>query len=153
MSKEISIFVSYAHANRKSAIQLIELLSAQLKASKNYNYTVWFDDKLTVGESWEKQILEARDSCSLGLLLISPSFLSSKFIVDKEIPIFIGDDALPSVPVMLQPVDFERHNLRGLKEKQIFRLNGKAFYEYKSKRRLEFSFELFKSIEDKLSVN
>lgn len=53
MSKSISIFVSYSHINQKSAIQLIELLSEQLKASKNYDYHIWFDKQLNVGEVWK----------------------------------------------------------------------------------------------------
>lgn len=152
MSKSISIFVSYSHINQKSAIQLIELLSEQLKASKNYDYHIWFDKQLNVGEVWKNKICETINSCDLGLLLVSPSFLSSKFILEHELPKFTGENVISSVPVMLQPIDFERHNLRGLEERQIFTLDGKAFYKCKSKNKYEFSFELFKSIEEKLAA-
>lgn len=152
MNKNISIFVSYSHKNKKSAIKLIELLLNQLKASKSYKYELWFDEQLDAGEIWKQKILKMMNSCDLGLLLVSPSFLSSKFIIEYELPKFIGENAIPCVPIMLQVIDFDRHNLRGLEEVQIFTLNGEAFFKCKSKSKYDFSLELFKAIENKLAT-
>jgi len=56
---------------------------------------------LVVGEEFERQILEAIGRCDFGLLLISPAFLGSKFITEKELPAFVSGNK-PSVLVMLQ---------------------------------------------------
>lgn len=155
LRKNVNFFVSYAHKNKTLVNGFIDKLSDMLAPSKNHNYMLWKDTGLVVGEDWEKQILKARDECDFGLLLISPAFLASKFITEKELPTFVSGKK-PAIPVMLQPVDFSRHDLKGLEKKQIFRLDHegftapRAYGECKQNRRETFAFELFKSIEDKL---
>lgn len=127
-----------------------------LSPSKSHDYRLWRDTGLVVGEEFEAQILEAIEQCDFGLLLISPAFLASKFITEKELPAFVSG-AKPSAPVMLQQVDFKRHDLKGLDKRQIFRLDIRGFEEpraygdCKPKRRDTFVLELFKAIEDKFA--
>ena len=134
----------------------LEKLNDVLAPSRKHDYALWNDSGLVIGEEWEKQIIEARDSCDFGLLLISPAFLASKFVTEKELPTFISGKK-SSIPVMLQPVDFSRHDLKGLEKKQIFRLDYEGFKEpraygdCKNQRRETFVLELFRSIEDKLA--
>lgn len=110
---------------------------------------------LIVGEDWDEQITEAITKCDMGLLLISPAFLASNYITKKELPSFVAG-AKPSVPVMLQPVDFELHDLKGLQKQQIFRFDyegfkePRAYGECKGQRRAAFALELFRQIEKKL---
>lgn len=156
MRKKISFFVSYAHRNRALANNFLEKLMDVLAPSKNFEYSLWKDSGLEVGEEWERQIIDAQNKCDFGLLLISPAFLASKFISKKELPHYVGTAAKPSVPVMLQPVDFKRHDLKGLEKKQIFMLDYEGFKEpraygdCKEQRRETFVLELFKAIEDRL---
>ncbi|MGI3039970.1 toll/interleukin-1 receptor domain-containing protein [Vibrio diabolicus] len=155
--KKIKFFVSYAHRNSSLATEFIERLRDVLKPSKSYCYEYWQDNKLTVGEKWDNQIQEAVESCDLGLLLISPSFLSSNYITQNELPTFVNGK--PCVPIMLAKIDLERHDLKGLEAWQIFRLNRdkfkspRAYSELKKKRREDFIFELFQAIETKLDDN
>lgn len=127
-----------------------------LAPSKKHEYELWQDTGLEVGEEWEKQILSARDNCDFGLLLVSPAFLGSKFITENELPTFVSGEK-PSIPVMLQPVDFSKHDLKGLEKMQIFRLNfdgfkePRAYGECKKGRRDTFVLELFRTIENKLA--
>ncbi len=157
LRKKINFFVSYAHSNKKLANSFLEKLMEILAPSRNYGYHLWKDTDLIVGEEWEKKILDARDKCDFGLLLVSPAFLASNYISEKELPIFVSGEK-PSIPVMLQPVDFERHNLKGLEKRQVFRLDyegfkePRAYGECKPQRRDTFVFELFKAIEDKLRL-
>ena len=127
-----------------------------LAPSKQYEYMRWKDTDLIVGEDWESQISSAITACDVGLLMVSPSFLASKYITDQELPTFVmGRKA--SVPVMLQRIDFELHDLKGLEKKQIFMLDSEAFTkprayaECKKHRRDSFVLELFRKIERKLS--
>lgn len=156
MKKKITFFVSYAHRNRTLVSGFLEKLNDVLTPSKKYNYFLWKDTGTVIGEDWEMQIIEARDNCDFGLLLISPAFLASKFITEKELPTFVFGEK-PSIPVMLNPIDFARHDLKGLERKQIFMLDyegfkePRAYVDCKKQRRDEFVLELFKSIEDKLA--
>lgn len=156
MKKEIKFFVSYAHSNKDLAESFLEKLREMLAPSKKHEYVIWRDTGLEVGGEWEKQILEAIDNCDFGLLLVSPGFLASKFISEKELPVFVSGRK-PSIPVMLQPIDFSRHDLKGLEKNQIFRLNldvfkePRAYGECKKQRRDTFVLELFRAIEDKLA--
>jgi len=157
LKKRVTFFVSYAHRNKSLADGFLEKLNDVLAPSKKHEYHIWRDTGLVVGEDWEKQIAAARNSCDFGLLLVSPAFLASKFVTEKELPLFVGEQSKPSVPVMLQPVDFQRHDLKGLEKKQIFRLDyhgfkePRAYGECKGQRKETFVLELFKAIEDKLA--
>ena len=89
MRKKISFFVSYAHRNQQLANGFIEKLKDVLAPSKRYEYALWKDDALVIGESWKTQIIKAIDECGFGLLLISPAFLASEFITKNELPSFV----------------------------------------------------------------
>ena len=152
--RTVKFFVSYAHRNRKLATEFIERLRDVLTPSKSYCYDYWMDKQLTVGEQWDEQIQESIKSCDIGLLLLSPSFLSSDYIAKNELPTFVNGK--PCVPVMLSKIDLERHDLKGLEARQIFTLNRnkfnspRAYSELKKERREDFILELFQAIETKL---
>ncbi len=156
MKNKITFFVSYAHRNKSLVNGFLEKLSDVLAPSKKYDYILWKDTGLVLGDDWEAQIIKARDKCDFGLLLISPAFLASKFISQKELPPFVSGEK-SSIPVMLNPIDFVRHDLKGLEKKQIFRLDyegfkePRAYVDCKKQRRDTFILELFKSIENKLA--
>lgn len=159
MRKKVDFFVSYAHRNQQLAEDFIAKLVDVLGPSKAYDYRLWMDSGIVIGEEWEKQIIEARDRCNFGLLLVSQAFLGSKFISEKELPHFIGNNRVPSIPVMLQPVDLQLHDLKGLEALQIFRFMGqrftapRAYAECKGNARDDFVLALFRAIEGKLEAS
>ena len=155
--KKVSFFVSYAHRNRRLADDFLAKFKDVSRPAKKHKYILWRDTGLIVGEEWESKITKAIDSCDFGLLLISPAFLGSKFITEKELPQYVGAKNKPSIPVMLQPIDFQYYDLKGLEKKQIFRLDyegfkePRAYGECKTKRRETFVLELFRAIEKRLA--
>ena len=156
--KRVEFFVSYAHRNHEIVDDFTARLIDILTPSKTYQYQLWMDSAIVIGEEWEEQIINARDQCDFGLLLVSPAFLASKFIAEKELPHFIGTDRTRCIPIMLQPVDFERHDLKGLERIQIFQFKGNRFKEAraygkcKESTRDDFILALFQKIEDALAV-
>lgn len=128
----------------------------QIGASKFYDYHLWQDTEILVGESWHQEIQCALAQCEVGIFLLSPSFLSSAYIRESELPTFIGNDAKPVIPVMLQPVNFDRHDLKGIEKHQIFRLDAdgfkqpRSFGECKPHRQDDFVRELFNQVELRL---
>jgi hypothetical protein len=89
-------------------------------------------------------------------LLISPAFLGSDYIKKVELPFFLGDGEKPVIPVLLEPIDFARQDLRGLERKQIFGLQAggrkglRAFADCRGPERRKFVEVLFRQIELRL---
>lgn len=154
--KPVGFFVSYARANRRLADTFLSHFQELVRPSRRYHYRFWRDTEILVGESWHREIQEAIAECDLGLLLISPAFLGSQYITEEELPGFVGTRGKPVVPVMLQPVDLDRHDLKGLDRKQVFRLDSdrfrspKAFGECTGNQRDRFTMELFRQVEARL---
>lgn len=152
----VRFFVSYARANKALALRFLGKFEEQAAPSRHYAYGFWRDGRILVGEDWHLEIQRALNDSHFGLLLISPAFLGSQYIDRHELPAFLGRGARPVIPVMLQPVDLERHDLRGLREKQIFRLDGERFKEPKAygecsgNQRERFAAALFRQVEQRL---
>ena len=128
MKTPVPFFVSYAHADQRTADDFLQRLRGQLAPSRRYDYTLWRDTMIAVGQRWHDEIQQALVTCKIGLFLVSPAFLISEYIVQHELPYFLGDAAKPVIPVMLQAIDFQRHDLQGLEHYQFFTLaNAKAF--------------------------
>jgi hypothetical protein len=162
MRNLVTLFVSYAHENKPLVGDFISRLEEQMKPSKAYDYRLWRDTGLLLGEDWDREIKAALQESQFGLLLISPAFLNSDFIKQVELPHFLTIEKTPVLPVMLEPVDIERHDLRGLEQKQIFQWvstnakAGRAYADCKGVDRRRFVEALFRQIEqrlDKLSGN
>ena len=156
MKKKIAIFVSYARANRDLATRFLKKFKEQVGPSKQYSYRFWRDADVLVGEKWHDAIQKALDQCDIGLMLVSPAFLGSQYINDHELPKFLKRGGKPVIPVLLQPIDLERHDLKGLQKTQIFRLDRprfatpKAYGECSGAQRDQFAAELFRQVEVRL---
>jgi hypothetical protein len=154
--KQVIFFVSYARENKRLASSFLSLFDEQIGASKRYDYKKWQDYKILPGENWHKEIQKAIKECDFGLLLISPSFLGSAYIKEHELPHFTVKNTKPVCPVMLRRVSFERQDLLGLEEKQIFRLESdrfkepRAFSEISSARQEDYAYEFFLQVESRL---
>lgn len=156
MKKKITVFVSYARANRDLATRFLKKFKEQASPSKHYYYAFWRDADILVGEKWHEAIQEALAQCDIGLVLISPAFLGSQYIQDHELPKFLKSGGKSVIPVLLQPIDLDRHDLKGLQRTQIFRLDRarfaspKAYGECSGAQRDQFALDLFRQVEARL---
>lgn len=156
--KEVKFFFSYSHLNYQAAEKFKELILQQFGPSKVYEYVLWRDDNILPGENWRRSIENALKDCDLGLLLVSPSFLNSKFVSEVELPNFVGDKKKAFVPVLLSNVNFRRHDLKGLETSQIFRYRNsknrlKSFTDCSTTAQKEkFCEKLHDEIEDRLDT-
>jgi hypothetical protein len=152
MRTRVRFFISYAHDDQPLPDDLVLRLRKQMVPSRGYEHELWHDRGILVGERWAEEIDNALKECQVGILLLSPSFLGSGFIGRVELPRFVGDAAKPVIPVMLRPVNLQRHDLKGVEEYQIYRLDGKkTFDQLKGDRhRNRFAEGLFEQIEQRL---
>lgn len=150
----VRFFVSYAHENKTLAEALVKGLRSQFKPSKNYELEFWSDREIMVGEKWHARILRAITECDFGLFMVSPDFLGSNCIGENEIPPFVsGESCKPVIPVGLVPVSFDRHDLKGLQEDQLFFLRGRAFDQMRqATEKTEFARRLHEEMEKRLDA-
>ncbi len=150
----VTLFISYAHADKKLKEQFLEQLKPFLQSANEFTFTIWNDRLIEIGADWHEEILKALEACDLGLFLASPSAFGSPYIADNELNVFFGDDAKkPGIPVALKKFDFTHTDTRGLEKKQIFfqhtsKRDDVSYSE--SKAREEFVAELFRRMCEKL---
>jgi len=81
-----TVFVSYAHKDRKWADELATFLAPWIR-DKRVN--LWDDSRITPGDNWLPEIEKAIDEATVAVLLITKDFLASDFIVRRELPLLL----------------------------------------------------------------
>ncbi|HYD64773.1 toll/interleukin-1 receptor domain-containing protein [Azospirillum sp.] len=122
----VRYFVSYAHDDTLTA-DLLKRLKQRLALAPTCVFEAWDDRELQPGQRWRDEILEAIARCPIGLLLVSPAFLGSRFITAEELPRFVArtpDEPAPgkrAIPVAVKRLAFDgTMDLKGLAEVQVF---------------------------------
>ncbi|MFN7115521.1 MAG: TIR domain-containing protein [Saprospiraceae bacterium] len=82
MSKPLKIFISYA---RKDADYKDELLVHLKPLKRNGIIEAWHDSDVEAGDEWEPEILRQLETADVLLFLVSPNFMASDYIYNKEI--------------------------------------------------------------------
>jgi tetratricopeptide (TPR) repeat protein len=77
------LFVSYSHKDQDWLNQIRDVFAAD---KRNLRIGYWDDGELTPGDAWHQEVLQAIDHAKVALLLVSPNFLASKFIMEEEVP-------------------------------------------------------------------
>ena len=136
--KQINYFISYAHKDKQTALQLIEFLAPKLNLSSEFKFIKWMDIELNAGDVIDDEIMEALDNCDFGFLLVSDNFLNSDYIKKHELGKFLPDHPdfanKRAISIGLKPVKFDgSQNLLGLEKHQIYRdADDKFFIERKT---------------------
>ena len=76
------IFISYSHKDR-AWLDYVRSFFEPL--ATDWNFQIWDDQKLRIGDDWRGDIYSAVDTCRVFILLVSRYALASKFIRDEEV--------------------------------------------------------------------
>ena len=78
------IFISYRKKDRKYALDLMRRIR---QTDVCRDTAIWYDEYLVPGESYNKNIMEALDSCNLFILSVSPAFEEpGNYVAKHEYP-------------------------------------------------------------------
>ncbi|MEW5959105.1 MAG: toll/interleukin-1 receptor domain-containing protein [Chloroflexota bacterium] len=97
------VFISYSHKDEAEKEQLLAHLQV---VERTGSITVWSDDRLGAGADWETGIDQAIAQARVALLLVSANFLTSAFILGKEVPPLLKrrqEEGLIVFPVIAKP--------------------------------------------------
>jgi O-acetyl-ADP-ribose deacetylase (regulator of RNase III) len=113
-SKAASVFVSYAHQDEEQR----KKLSDHLGGLRHGGYVrEWNDGQIIPGQEWESEIRRKLDEADIILLLVTASFLGSRFIGDVELARALDrhrrGEAIV-IPVILKPADWQSTRLKDL---------------------------------------
>jgi hypothetical protein len=124
------IFVCYSHADEADKEQLMTHLRV---LGATYRASAWCDDAIGAGANWRGEIDRAIDKARVAVLLITPHFLTSDFILSVEVPRIrqrLAGGELTVVPVIGRPCAWRQHewlaamNVRPKNGSPIWRDNG-----------------------------
>jgi hypothetical protein len=77
------VFVSYSHADAR----WLSILQTHLKPFVRQGYLEpWTDRDIRPGDNWRESISQALSEAAVAVLLVTPEFLASDFIVKDELP-------------------------------------------------------------------
>ncbi len=94
------IFFSYSHVDATYRREL-ETHFAALKRGQYVE--TWHDLEIAPGEDWDERIMAEMEKADLVLALISPDFMNSSYIWEREIPKMTDK----FVPIFLRPCDID----------------------------------------------
>jgi TIR domain len=101
-----SIFISYSHKDAKWLNEVKKHLSI---LEHNHELIIWDDSKIKTGSDWKNEIDQSIKRCRVAILLVSTNFLSSEFILKKELPHILKaakNDGLTIFNVILETCAF-----------------------------------------------
>jgi hypothetical protein len=105
-----NIFISYSSIDRNLRQIFEQRLKVYLASAKNRFGTVWSDVEIPVGGDWNKEIQKALQESNIGILLVSPSFLGSKYCMGDEFKQMLDrrkSEGYTIVPVLLRECNFQ----------------------------------------------
>lgn len=103
MENKHKIFISYSHKDS----EWLEKVKTHLKPlERYYGIDEWDDQKLRTSDEWKDKISDALNNATIAILLFSPYFMASDFIINNELQPLIKNalkGGVKIMPVMVRP--------------------------------------------------
>jgi WD40 repeat protein len=93
-----AVFVSYCHDDQEWRRKFTQMLFPMVR---NQRLDVWDDTFIPAGDDWRRNIDEGVRRAAVALLLVSGSYLASRFIMEEELPALVGR-GVRLVPVLVE---------------------------------------------------
>jgi predicted acylesterase/phospholipase RssA len=91
------VFISYCHDDR----EWLEELQVHLSAFQRFTgLKVWDDTNIKPGDEWDLEIRKALIATKVAVFLVTPEFLASEFIQEREMKYFLDISKAEKVPIL-----------------------------------------------------
>lgn len=91
------VFISYAREESSWMERLVRYLTP---AERSGRIELWNDKRIALGANWENEIEQRLRWCTHAILLVSPAFLASEYIVSRELPRLLHNAKSRGVTIM-----------------------------------------------------
>ena len=108
------IFVSYSHKDSK---WLKEFQTHIKPLVHEYGFKIWDDTKIKVGKEWLEEIERALATAKVAILLVTPDFLASDFINDRELPPLFDAAKKEGLIIFWIPITYSNYKTNKIIEK------------------------------------
>ncbi len=108
MTNNPTVFISYSHKDEEWKGRLVTHLRV---LEMEDILDEWDDRRIETGKDWYPEIQEAMNHASVAILMVSANFLTSKFILSKEVPRLMErreKEGLGIFPVIVKPCAWKR---------------------------------------------
>jgi hypothetical protein len=109
MPNRKTVFVSYSHKNKRWLQRLRVHLTPY---ERNGVVEIWDDSKIAPGDRWHSEIQNAIERAAASIVLISPDFLASDFVVEHELPKLLRKaerGGARILPIIVEPCELTIH--------------------------------------------
>jgi internalin A len=80
---EHQIFIGYSHTDKVWLDRLLIMLEPLIRSAQ---LKLWVDTQMSAGAEWFSEIQHVLSGAKVAVLLVSPNFLASNFILKNEMP-------------------------------------------------------------------
>jgi TIR domain len=106
-SAPLRVFYSYAREDEAFLMELDKHLGV---LNRQGLIASWFDQQLSPGADWSREINDHLKTADIVLLLVSADFMASDYIYQKELQVVLKKHELGEarvIPIILRPIDWE----------------------------------------------
>ena len=114
-SNRNKIFSSYSHSDKKWLEMLKPHLDLYVSQEQAY---YWDDTKIKAGDTWMDEIQQALAEAKVAILLVSKTFLTSKFIGKHEVPVIRDAFQANELKIFWIAIGYSGYTKTWLKDRQ-----------------------------------
>lgn len=146
-SPPASVFISYSHQD----VRFLELLMVHLRVLERQDpgpIQIFTDQGISPGESWWEQIQSEISKAAVVILLVTPDYLASSFLMQGELPQILAhaeDDGAVILPLLVKPSTFDI--VPGLSRFQVLNPTHKTLAEMRPAERDRFLTSVAETVE------
>jgi hypothetical protein len=110
-----TVVVCYSHSDRR---WLEELQTVLKPLVLQHDLVLWADTRIEPGQSWRDEIGKALQRAKVAILLVSPPFLASDFILHQELPTLLERASRGGLRILWIPITSSAYRMTALSKYQ-----------------------------------